>query len=119
MRRSGRWIGFAIAVILGVIGGLFYGWAISPAPYADTSLSSLRQDYKTDFILMVAELYHIEKDPGLAVERLAPLGDQSPARMVQQAILTTQTLGYDRQDIERLAQLSQVLLTIPSTGTNK
>ena len=83
----GRWIRFILVVAVGIGLGLFYGWVIDPVKYVDTTPDSLRIDYKSDYVLMVAEAYNNEHDLGQAVSRLALLGSKAPADIVQQAVL--------------------------------
>ena len=40
---------------------------------------TLRADYKADYVLMTAEAYRTEQDPGLAARRLAVFGSKSPS----------------------------------------
>jgi hypothetical protein len=71
---SSRWIRFFIMIAIGIGIGLVYGWIIEPVQYVDTAPASLRLDYKTDYVLMVAEAYQVEQDLNLAVQRLSLLG---------------------------------------------
>jgi hypothetical protein len=71
----------------------------------DTSPDTLRVDYKTDYVLMVAEVYRNENDLGLAVRRLAQLGNISPTQMVSQAIEFAQKYGYAETDITQMQNL--------------
>ena len=64
---SSRWILFIIAILAGAGLGLLYGWVINPVDYVDTAPDTLRIDYKTDFVLMVAEAYQGESDPVVCV----------------------------------------------------
>jgi hypothetical protein len=100
-----RWIGFILAILVGVAAGLAYGWIISPVRYVDTSPDTLRIDYKTDYVLMVAEAYQNESDLGLAVRRLALLGNVAPSQQVGQAIEFAQKYGYAQADIARMQAL--------------
>ena len=100
-----RWIGFIIAILVGVALGLAYGWIVSPVQYVDTSPDTLRIYYKTDYVLMVAEAYQNESDLGLAVRRLALLGNIPPAEMVGQTIQFAQKYGYAEADITRMQTL--------------
>ena len=102
---------FIFAVLIGLAGGLFYGWTINPQGSQSGSLAALRQDFHTDYILMVAETFQADHDPALAVQRLSSLGSDSPARLVQQAIINAGEMGYSVKDVDTLARLSQVLLT--------
>jgi hypothetical protein len=71
-----RWILFLITVALGIGAGLYYGWRIDPVEYTNTTPDTLRDDYKTDYVLMVAETYQVDNDLDLAAQRLAVLGKQ-------------------------------------------
>jgi hypothetical protein len=50
-----RWIKFLIAIGLGVAIGLFYSWTINPVQVVDSTPDTLRLDYRSDYVLMVAE----------------------------------------------------------------
>lgn len=105
----GRWLGFIIAIILGIAAGLFIGWGLVPKPYANMAPPSLRADYQTDYVLMVAEIYQDDGNLDAARERLGLLGGDSYLRSVQQAIVNGQSLGYTGADIQALALLAQEL----------
>jgi hypothetical protein len=107
-----RVILFLVSILAGVAAGLYAGWALRPLPSDDFSPQALRQDYRTDYVLMTAEAYALDKDAAHAALRLARLGPDAPVRIVQEAILTGRTLGYPMQDLETMAYLSQALLTI-------
>jgi hypothetical protein len=81
-----RWILFLITVALGIGAGLYYGWRINPVKSVDATPATLRDDYKTDYVLMVAESYQVEKDLDLAVQRLSYLGSQDPVEITANAI---------------------------------
>jgi hypothetical protein len=111
-----RRVWFVIAILLGVIFGLTYGWVINPVKYVDTSPDTLRSDYKVDYVLMVAEVYHADGDIVRAVQRLAIFGDPDPLNMVQDVILQANQFGYSADDVELLMKLDQVLETRLSGG---
>jgi len=100
-----RWIRFLIAILVGAGLGLVYGWLINPVEYVETTPDTLRVDYRTDYVLMVAEAYQSEQDLDLAVRRLALLGDAPPAEINYQAILFAQKAGYTDADLERMQAL--------------
>ena len=56
MKREG-WILFGISFILGIAGGLYYAWNINPVAYVDAAPSSLRQDFQSDYITLIAASY--------------------------------------------------------------
>ena len=101
-----RWIGFLIAIALGAVLGLLYGWVVNPVEYVDTTPDSLRMDFKTDYVLMVAEAYQKEGSLGLAARRLALLGDASPAELIAQASLSAVQLGYSNLDLSIMQKLA-------------
>ncbi len=106
-----RWIRFFIAILVGVGLGLLYGWVIRPVDYIDTSPDTLGIDYKTDYILMVAEAYQREGDLQLVVRRLALLGDAAPVDMVYEAILFAEKAGYADADLAMMQTLMGALQT--------
>jgi hypothetical protein len=106
--RSGRFLLFLLAVTAGAAAGMAYGWLINPRN-PNSSPQQLRSDYRTDYVLMVAEVYRVEKDPSMAAHRLTFLGDQKPLRIVQEAIVSAGDLGYAPSDLRLLLQLVQGL----------
>lgn len=103
--RSWRILGFALAIIVGVIAGLLAGWLLIPGNAQPASPASLRADYQADMVLMTAEIYARDGDLAAAIGRLRQLDAQNPVHAVQSAILTAQQLGYSQADMQRLAQL--------------
>jgi hypothetical protein len=110
--RVKRLVWFFIAIALGIAGGIAYGWLVNPVKYVNTPLYSLREDYKADYVLMVAEAYQNEHDLMTAKDDLVKLQDETPVRLVQQAVITGQELGYSSRDIELLGKLLQDLQSI-------
>lgn len=104
-----RWVGFFIAMIIGIAGGLYYAWVFDPVEYVDTSPDTLLIDYKTDYVLMVAEAYQLEGDLDLAARRLAVLGDKTPLELVQDALLFAARAGYVDADIQKMQTLEAQL----------
>lgn len=100
-----RWIGFIVAIAVGVGVGLFYGWVIRPVEYVDTSPNTLRIDYKTDYVLMVAEAYEAEGDLENAVQRLTFLGEASLVDLVTKAMIFAESVGYTDTDLAKMQNL--------------
>jgi len=103
--RKARLIGFVVAILLGVAGGLVLGWLYFPAEITTTSLQDLRADYKTDYVLMVAETYATDGDAQHALDLLTKINLDNPLRTVQQGLLTAQQLGYEDWEMRYLADL--------------
>lgn len=106
-----RWIKFLLVIAAGLALGLVYGWIISPVEYVDTTPETLRADYRSDYVLMVAEVYHREGDLDLAARRLALLGSQPPVQIAAAALDYGLSAGYPPLDIALLQELATDLQT--------
>jgi hypothetical protein len=100
-----RWIRFFLAILIGISLGLLYGWVISPIKYVDTAPDTLRVDYKTDYVLMVAEAYRGDNNLDLAMRRLALLGNTAPVDIVSQSVTFAQKAGYTDADLNLIQTL--------------
>ena len=110
-----RWIRFVIAIAAGIGLGLLVGWVIAPVKYVDTTLDSLRADYKADYVLMVAETYQADGNLGQAMQRLATLDKRSPLQIAQQALAYAIGVNYPAADINLLNHLIQALQSATPT----
>ena len=113
---SSRLSRFFIAILAGLTLSIIYGWFIHPVQPQNTSLENLRKDYKTDYVLMIAEAYNLDGNISKAVYSLEELGEKEPIRYVQEAIIIAQDLKYMQVDMERLAQLAVDLQSEPSVS---
>jgi hypothetical protein len=104
-----RWIPPLIAGLLGLSLGLLYGWVLEPVQFVDTTPASLRADYRTDYVLMIAESYHADPKPDLANRRLAIFGNNSPAALASQALQNGRKNGYSANDIALLQELTRAM----------
>ena len=100
-----RFLKIIIPLALGIGLGLFYGWVVDPADFFDLTPDTLRADYKTDYVLMTAEAYHAQPDPGLAARRLAIFGSQSPSTIAAESLAYARTNGFDDADIALIQEL--------------
>ncbi len=105
-----RFSKFLIAIIVGAAAGLFYGWVVNPVEYVDIAPQSLRVDYKADYVLMVAEAYQVDHDLGLAVRRLADLGNAAPTQIVADSLNYALQHDYAAQDLSLFQSLGEELL---------
>jgi hypothetical protein len=116
-----RWLIPVVAGLVGIAGGVIYGWVVNPVKFVDTTPASLRADYRTDYVLMVAESYHADQDTVLASRRLAILGSDSPAAISQAALKAAQQSGYAPEDVSLLQELTRALQATqplpPTTGS--
>lgn len=104
-RRGWRYLFFTLAILAGFSAGLTYGWVINPVRHASINPVSLGMAYKTDFVLMTAELYDADGDLAMALVRLNFLGEMGPLTFVESAIEYAQTHHYAPPDL----MLMQVL----------
>jgi hypothetical protein len=114
-----RWIPILIALVVGLSLGLLYGWIINPVQYTDITPDVLRIDFRSDYVLMVAEAYHTEQDPALAAKRLAVLGSEPPALIAGEAYEFAQQSAYPADDLTVIQELTVALQTwqpIPGTS---
>ena len=107
--KSYRWLFILIALATGIGLGLTYGWVINPVKFFDLIPDTLRADYKADYVLMVAEAYRTEQDPGLAARRLAIFGSQSPSAIATQGLTYAHTNSFADSDISLIQELVTAL----------
>jgi len=98
-----------LGLIVGLVAGLLYGWLVQPVEFVDTTPDSLRHDYRSDYVLMVAEAFQVEQDLDLASRRLAVLGPDEPIEMVEAALAYARVEGFAEEDLARLEELSAEL----------
>ncbi|MEW6402370.1 MAG: hypothetical protein AB1649_11255 [Chloroflexota bacterium] len=113
---SQNWIKIAVALIIGIGLGLAYGLFIDPVQYADATPNILREDYRADYVLMVAEAYQGEQNPELAARRLAILGSESPAEFVSSTIEYARVNGFSQDEITLLQGLLTAMQTYQPAG---
>lgn len=107
--KSNRWLYIAVGLLAGVALGLAYGWVIDPVDFFDLTPDTLRADYKADYVLMVAEAYRANPDPGIAARQLAIFGSQSPISIASQGLDFARENGFDSSDIALIQELVTAL----------
>ena len=103
--KATRILFIVITLAVGVAAGLFYGWVMDPVEFFVLTPDPLRADYKTDYVLMTAEAYRVEQDPGLAARRLAVFGAQSPSAIANEALEYARENSFPDSDIAILQEL--------------
>jgi hypothetical protein len=107
--KSNRWVFIILALLAGAGLGLAYGWVIDPVDFFDLTPDTLRADYKADYVLMTAEAYRVEQDPGLAARRLAIFGTQTPAAIAAEGLDFARTNGFSNADVALMQELVTAL----------
>ncbi len=112
-----RWLLPLTMALLGVALGLLFGWVIDPVKFVDTTPASLRADYRTDYVLMVAEAYHSERNSDVAARRLSIFGGDVPAVICSQAVQTARQVGYSSNDLALLQELTLAMQAYQPVAT--
>jgi hypothetical protein len=107
--KNSRLLGFIIFILLGIGIGVVYGWMVSPGDVKNTTLSSLRADYKADYTLMVSEVFVSDPDIEKAINLLEEISPREPLAAVQNALLVGQQFGYSESEMRSLANLEMAL----------
>ncbi len=107
---------FLISLAIGTIIGLVYGWILRPVEYVDSIPNSFRSDYKTDYVIMVAESFCEDRDMDLARLRLASLGPEPPETYLSEAIVYAHKHSLRSHDQELLEEFLKELIKLSSTA---
>lgn len=112
--RARTWVTWASAgVMAGLVLGFAVGWWLWPVQYTNTAPRVLRQDYRDDYVVMVATAYEAEKDLEQARQRLVVLDAEKPAAPVVELAERLVQVGGSAEDITRLARLAWALGALP------
>lgn len=115
-QRIRRWFFFFLMILLGIGAGLLLGWEVCPLALCDPEPDTLSIAYQTDTVLMIAELYHSDGDANLAQTRLAFLGDQDPATLLDNTLAYAEAHQYTQTDIELMQALAEAIILIQPEG---
>ena len=98
---------FFIVILLSLAAGLAFGWVIKPGIQMQNPISSLREDFRSDYVLMVAEVYNKDADLDAAAARLAVLDKAAPTRAALVAAAYARSAGYSINDLDLLMALAR------------
>jgi hypothetical protein len=114
--KLSNWITVLVALGLGIALGLVYGWVIAPVQYVDVTPNILRADYRADYVLMVAEAHMREQNSELSARRLALLGSDPPAKMVEETLIYAAQNGFTQTETMTLKGLFTAMQTYQPQG---
>ncbi len=114
--RKRRLFFFILMIVLGIAAGVAYGWLVNPVRYADTGPSTLGMDFKTDYALMTAEIYHVEGDPVMAMARLTTLSEDPILQIMDDALAFAQEQQYNPNDLQLMSDLRQAIAGVLGEG---
>lgn len=104
-----RYTYFLVAIMLGLMAGLYYGWVVNPVEGLQSNNDVLREDYFSDYVLMVAEIYQSEQNSDLAIARLDFLKSENPLHAISKALEFSSEEQYPAEDIELITDLDQAI----------
>lgn len=104
-----RWVFILLALVTGIGLGVAYGWYVDPVDYVDLTPDTLHANYKADYVLMTAEAYRAEQDPGRAARRLAIFGTKSPSSIAGEGLAYARTNGFSEADVSLIQELVTAL----------
>jgi predicted Co/Zn/Cd cation transporter (cation efflux family) len=108
----------AVVAAVGLMLGFAIGWWIWPVQYTNTAPDVLRQDYRDDYVVMVATAHEVEQDLEQARNRLKLLDPEEPAAPAAPVVELAERLveaGGSAEDITYLARLAWALGNLPPT----
>lgn len=104
--------------MIGIALGVVYGWVIDPIEYTDVTPNILREDYRADYVLMVAEAHQSENNSETAARRLAILGSEDPAQIVAATLDFATKNSFTQNEIAALQDLLTAMQTYQPQGIN-
>jgi hypothetical protein len=104
--KTRRLVFFFLAILVGVGAGLAIGWLMMPpAAPRNAPMNSLRADFKTDLVLMVAEDFQTRPDSMRALDQLDKLDESDPITLLGDSIQYAQEIGYPEEDLNIMRNL--------------
>ncbi|MFN2147878.1 MAG: hypothetical protein ACK2T2_05760 [Anaerolineales bacterium] len=105
-----------IGLLIGLVAGLYYSWVVNPVEYVDSAPSSLRQNFKDDYLALIASAYAHTGDLQRTRARLASLQLDDPASALSRLAQSRLAEGRPESEVLALAQLAAVLGQRPVPG---
>lgn len=100
---------------MGFLAAVYYGWAVRPVSIRNAEPALLREDFRADYVLMVAEAYHADHEVERAIGTLGFLSEgqegYNPLVFVSEAMAFGVGAGYSVDDLELLQALAAALKT--------
>ncbi len=108
MKREGLApIGFGLLV--GVIGGVVYGWLVQPVRFTETSPLALRADFQEDYLALIAAAFAATGDLPRAQARLALLPGAGDSTRLTDLARSRLEQGKPDAEVQAIAALAAAL----------
>jgi hypothetical protein len=116
-----KWVLPGIALVIGIILGLVYAWAINPVRWVDGTPEQLRADLQQDYLRMAIDSYSINRDVDLAIERYQSLGSGAQEALAQIGANPGDTRPTDIQNFRAVVEIFKPSVepqatTVPAGG---
>lgn len=110
MRSWIRILGWlALGLVLGLGISLYIGWVVWPLEVTETNPAVLQDDYRRDYVLLIAAAYWEDGDLESARQRLASVDQEDPAGWLVQTTVNHILTGRDELEIWQLVHLANDL----------
>ncbi|MBN1120877.1 MAG: hypothetical protein JXJ17_07345 [Anaerolineae bacterium] len=107
------WIALLIGLVIGIAGGLYYGWYLNPVDWVNIGPDKLNAEDQQEYILLVAEAYLQEQEIARASARLAALDTHDIAELVSLQADEALLRGDDPNEVRALTTLAEALGASP------
>ncbi|MCJ7512466.1 MAG: hypothetical protein MUO23_05800 [Anaerolineales bacterium] len=107
--RSSAWIAWVLGGIVGLLAGVFYAWRVNPVSYTQTDPTSLRADFRMDYLALIASAHAGTGDLARAQARLAVFGAEDLAQTLGALAQQRLASGYPEAEARALAGLAAAL----------
>jgi hypothetical protein len=87
-----KWVVAGVALLLGLVLGVVYGWVINPVEWTDALPEHLRSDLRQEYLRMAIVSYSVNQDAELARERYDALGVAAADTLAE--------VGADPRDVD-------------------
>ncbi len=102
-----------VAVIIGFVLGLAWGWGVQPVEWKDATPELLRADYQQDYLKMTIDSFLVNSDTTLALQRWSNLGTAAGTALDE---ISKSANAQERVAIDGFSQLINV--ATPDTTTS-
>lgn len=115
--KRGTWITLLLGMAAGLLLGLYYSWILNPLEYVETSPNTLREDFKADYLALIASAYTGTGDISRARARLSLFPQLNPEQDLAALAQKRLASGWPDSEARALAQLASDLRNGPRTPT--
>ena len=110
-----RYYAFGATILIGLLVAVYYGWVVRPVSVRNADPTLLREDFRADYVLMVAEAYAADHEIERAIGALGFLSKEreeyNPLIFVNDAMEFGVDAGYSVADLKLLQTLEAGLKT--------